>query len=311
MVKATPRERLVSHFLTAFLVLLWFTLFERFVILPRSKERYEQAARELEAGFRARGWQLEFVAKDFDSPMKVVAYFQLTPVLPSSNSSSNNNHGDVIKYNEEEDENEEAWVLASSVDPHGIGWLLRPKAPSLLDGVPVSMKLSVDVFLWGPLTEACVKARMKHTSDSCCWAIGAYFLSTIALVFAFVAIFVLLYFISIEGEEATDFIYYGGMVIAIFIGYFYLLYAMLSITEAMVAKKSFHPEMSAIVKEFEPKFEDAGFRMEYITEDQEIPLEYKRKGSCKSGHGFLRFVSVTKQDYVKISDTAVNNGWVV
>mmetsp|Transcript_40865 Transcript_40865/g.98552 ORF Transcript_40865/g.98552 Transcript_40865/m.98552 type:complete len:386 (+) Transcript_40865:1611-2768(+) len=287
------------------IVVGWLALYERFVILPRSKERYEQVARELEAGFRARGWQLEFEAQHFDSPMSAVAFFKLTPIAPSSSNGEAANSKTAGCPNVEEDE--EAWVCTSNVDAGGLLSCLRPKVPTLLDGVPVSMKSSVDAFLWGPLTEACVNARMTYFQGQMCKRAGVGILSAIVLAAAMLTF--IMYYSTLE--HSTGALYFVGMLFVIFFGSIYFYYGMLSITEAMVAKHSYHPDMSAILKEFEPKFADAGFRMEYITEDQEIPSEYVRKGSCKSGQGFLRFVSVAKRDYVKISDTALDNGWLV
>ncbi|KAL3931393.1 MAG: hypothetical protein SGBAC_011329 [Bacillariaceae sp.] len=295
----------VTNLVTFSMVFLWLVIYERFVLLPRSKERYEQVARELEAGFRAREWHLEFVAQDFDSAFSAVAFFKLTPITPATRRNEEDAKSTTPSFPNVEDE--EAWVCASNFNPTGLFGCLRPQAPSLLDGVPVAMKPSVDVFLWGPLTEACVNSRINYFQNQRCRRLGVALLSAIIFIVAFVSIS--MYYMTIEDNAGPW--YYLGMSVIIFFGYIYFYYGMLSITQAMVAKESFHPEMSAIVKEFEPKFADAGFRMEYVMEDQDIPPEFVRKGTCKSGQGFFRFSSATKQDYVKISDTVMNNGWIV
>ena len=63
------------------------------------------------------------------------------------------------------------------------------------------------------------------------------------------------------------------------------------------AKCSFHPEIATVIKVFGPRFTDAGFRMEYITEGQQVTTEYVRKGLYKFGRGLLRSISATKKDY--------------
>ncbi|CAJ1939951.1 unnamed protein product [Cylindrotheca closterium] len=275
----------LANIIMILIVFVWIILYERFVILPRSKERYEHAARELDAGFRTRGRQLEFVTESFDSPLKAVAFFKLTPVAPSSSSDGKDANAATIGFPNVEDG--EVWVCASSLNaaPY-LSSFFHPKAPSLLDGVPASMKSSVDLFLWGLLTEACGSARTKYFHGQVCWRSGVKVLSVFVLVTAIVGL--TMYYSAIGGDTAElGALFYLGIVIAVFLGSIYFYYGMLSITQAMVAKQSFHPEMPAIVKEFEPKFADAGFRMEYIMEDQEIPLEYVRKGSCKSGQGFF------------------------
>ena len=161
--------------------------------------------------------------------------------------------------------------------------------PTVLDGVPSRMRPFVDVFLWSSLAEACVKARVDHNINRDC---QTYKLATINLcilvIIVFSGIWISQQFGPLYPKLLTRLLIATIPLIGVV-----LSWGITSISNANAAKRSFHPRMRKITAEFAFKFQQAGYRMEYVTEDGVLLSSRNKRAMLpmifKSGKSFFRF----------------------
>lgn len=119
---------------------------ERFYILPRQHTRMQALVQKLSAGFLCKGWQLEYIVENEQSPMDIAAYFQITSIAENSKSSN-----DVPDYFVKEDKNKGDPIGTDNgggCDEVWIGFIAINTPPFIVEAASSSIPESSTEFQW-------------------------------------------------------------------------------------------------------------------------------------------------------------------
>ena len=299
-------------------------IMERFVVLPRLHPGMQQVTQDLGPRFLAQGWKLEYIVQDPQSPLGVAAYFEITPVSEDGPPRDGTSQQHPTEPNRvpalsspaaSSQAPTEEWV---TVYRNVIAYVYcYPCSPSssriafLQEGVPPSMKGSVDVFVWGTLVEeledVVYRFHGKKYCADCGVAITSFF---IYALFAIGSIFLVVVMMDqVDDQDAFGTIgfvvgLYGAIALSV-VAFIFCRMVLSAFSDGRRAHTDLHPAARDVVNQndFTEAFAKAGYVVEYVSDEQPMPSQYL-DGCCipsRSGRSFVRFVPASMA-YSKISD---------